>query len=298
MTDGARVLLLRLLDDMDAQGHVSVPRSKLAADLGVAPARVSERIKLARALGLLDVVSQPRPQAAAVYAATIPRQIQGYASRTSEVRQPVSVGGTDSVPQQRADQRRKNHQGYAGRTSRATASAQVKGKIGASLSPSVPYKSSDNSLRRVPPSAGSADADREIRIEEARDSGALAPASPAKPEPSVAHATPTEGRKPWAQLDRDWQDGRIELEDVIDYIDNDLGGLDDAELREVEGMLQSEAKPITARNKVRKQRREYLAARQARECRSCNRPWPAGAQPTEDRVCQACALSAADKERV
>lgn len=48
MTDPCRVLLLRLLDDMDAGGYVSVPRSRLAADLGIPPVRVTERIAQAR----------------------------------------------------------------------------------------------------------------------------------------------------------------------------------------------------------------------------------------------------------
>ena len=90
MTDGCRVLLLRLLDSMNAEGIVSVPRSKLAAELGVAPARVSERIKLARSLGYLDIVRRARPKVTAVYQATIPI--------ASEVRQPVTIRGTDSVP--------------------------------------------------------------------------------------------------------------------------------------------------------------------------------------------------------
>ncbi len=90
MTDGCRVLLLRLLDDMTASGVVSQPRSRLAADLGVAPARVSERVKLARSLGFLDVVRRARPNTTAVYQATIPS--------SCEVRPPVTVRGTESVP--------------------------------------------------------------------------------------------------------------------------------------------------------------------------------------------------------
>jgi hypothetical protein len=82
MTDGCRVLLLRLLDDMTANGIVSIPRSKLAADLGVAPARVSERIKLAKSLGLLVDVRRARPKVTAVYQATLPRAI----ALTPEVR--------------------------------------------------------------------------------------------------------------------------------------------------------------------------------------------------------------------
>lgn len=106
MTDGARVLLLRLLRDMDSNGIISVPRSRLAADLGIAPARVSERIKLARTLGFLDVVRRARPRVTAVYQGTIPDPIRDtesvpnerYRIRIPEVRQTVSVTGTACVP--------------------------------------------------------------------------------------------------------------------------------------------------------------------------------------------------------
>jgi hypothetical protein len=102
MTDGCRVLLLRLADGMNADGIVSIPRSRLAADLGVAPARVSERIKLARSLGFLDLVRRARPKVTAVYQATIPPAARGTGSvplaSDSEVRPPVTVRGTDAVP--------------------------------------------------------------------------------------------------------------------------------------------------------------------------------------------------------
>src|SRR4051794_8237380 len=102
MTDGCRVLLLRLADSMDADGYVSIPRTKLAVELGVAPARISERIKLARALGFLDIAEQPRPRFTAVYQGLIPDAARGTASVPlddgSEVQPPVSVRGTQSVP--------------------------------------------------------------------------------------------------------------------------------------------------------------------------------------------------------
>ncbi|MFF0268659.1 hypothetical protein [Kribbella sp. NPDC004536] len=106
MTDGCRVLLLRLLDDMGPDGIVSIPRSKLAAELGVAPPRISERVKLARALGFLDIVRRARPKVTAVYQATIPSPARGTESvpqtwndgYLSEVRPAVPVTGTESVP--------------------------------------------------------------------------------------------------------------------------------------------------------------------------------------------------------
>ena len=62
MTNGCRVLLLRLSDDMNAHGKVSIPRTRLAAEFGVAPARITEQIKLARSLGFLDIVRRARPK--------------------------------------------------------------------------------------------------------------------------------------------------------------------------------------------------------------------------------------------
>lgn len=75
MTNGCRVLLLRLSDDMDASRIVSIPRSVLADDLGVAPARITEGIKKARALGFLDIVQRGRPGITATYKGTIPNAV-------------------------------------------------------------------------------------------------------------------------------------------------------------------------------------------------------------------------------
>ncbi len=72
MTNGCRVLLLRLSDDMGATGKVSIPRTRLAAELGVAPARITEQMKLAKRLGFIDTVRRARPGTTAVYAATVP----------------------------------------------------------------------------------------------------------------------------------------------------------------------------------------------------------------------------------
>lgn len=75
LTNGCRVLLLRLSDDMDSHRKVSVPRSVLAADLDVAPARITEWIAKARDLGFLDVVRRGRPGVTAVYAGTMPPHV-------------------------------------------------------------------------------------------------------------------------------------------------------------------------------------------------------------------------------
>lgn len=95
MPDSVKVLLLRLLEDMDAKLIVSVPRNRLAADLGVPPARISERVAKARELGYLSQVRRGRPGVTAVY--------QGHSRRGTEsvpleVRHPVPSGGTESVP--------------------------------------------------------------------------------------------------------------------------------------------------------------------------------------------------------
>jgi hypothetical protein len=79
MTDACRVLLFNLAEHMNSRGVVSVPRSRLARELGVAPARVTERVNLARRLGFLDIVRRARPGVTAVYCATIPPDPGGTA---------------------------------------------------------------------------------------------------------------------------------------------------------------------------------------------------------------------------
>ncbi len=72
MTHGCRVLLLRLADDMNHNGIVSIPRSRLAEEFGCDPSRVTEWVSLAKRLGFLDTVRRGRPHVTAVYQATIP----------------------------------------------------------------------------------------------------------------------------------------------------------------------------------------------------------------------------------
>lgn len=94
MPDSVKVLLLRLLEDMDSKLIVSVPRSRLAADLGVPMPRISERVKVARDLGYLDQVRRGRPGVTAVY-----QGLRGTGSvPRAEVRHPVPSRGTESVP--------------------------------------------------------------------------------------------------------------------------------------------------------------------------------------------------------
>jgi hypothetical protein len=72
MTNGCRLLLLRLSDDMDANGNVSIPRSELAAHLGTAPARITEWVHAAQRLGFLAQVRRGRPGVTAVYRGLVP----------------------------------------------------------------------------------------------------------------------------------------------------------------------------------------------------------------------------------
>jgi hypothetical protein len=90
LTNGCRLLLLRLSDAMDGHCKVSVPRSALSRELGVAPARITEWVHMAKDLGLLDTVRRGRPGVTAVYQGLIP---------ATEVRQ-----GVPSTWYARADQ--------------------------------------------------------------------------------------------------------------------------------------------------------------------------------------------------
>ncbi len=72
LTNGCRLLLLRISDDMSETCIVSVPRSVLADHLGVAPARITEWIRTATVFGLLDSVRRGRPGVTAVYQGLVP----------------------------------------------------------------------------------------------------------------------------------------------------------------------------------------------------------------------------------
>lgn len=70
-----KLLLVVLADAMDVRGYVSVPRSRLAAQLGVVPRRITESVKEAKEAGWIDVVTAGRPGTTAVYVATLPPPI-------------------------------------------------------------------------------------------------------------------------------------------------------------------------------------------------------------------------------
>ena len=65
--NGVRVLLLLLADYMDQRRHVTVPRSRLAAQLGITEDQVKRRVAAAKKAGLLDNVVKGHNGVTAVY---------------------------------------------------------------------------------------------------------------------------------------------------------------------------------------------------------------------------------------
>lgn len=98
ITPGCQVLLLRLSDDMSAKGIVSVPRSKLAAEFGCAPARITEWIAQAKDAGFLSTVRRARPKVTAVYQGlyVLPEVREGVPQ--PEVRQTGPIEVREGVP--------------------------------------------------------------------------------------------------------------------------------------------------------------------------------------------------------
>jgi hypothetical protein len=83
--NGVRVLLLRLADGMDERCHVSVPRPKLAADLGITEMDVKKRLAAAKRAQLIDNVVKGHNGMTAVYQglfASTPNPSRGPQERT------------------------------------------------------------------------------------------------------------------------------------------------------------------------------------------------------------------------
>lgn len=103
VTAGCQVLLLRLSDDMSATAIVSVPRSRLASELGVPPPRITEWVKQAKDAGFLSTVRRGRPGVTAVYQGLLVRPgvpSQRYAQPDqAEVRPGVPQIGTQRYAQ-------------------------------------------------------------------------------------------------------------------------------------------------------------------------------------------------------
>ncbi len=72
LPDSVRVLCLALHDEMHENGHVQVSRSALAAKLGRAERRISERIEQAMHHGWLDRIQRGAPGQYAIYTALVP----------------------------------------------------------------------------------------------------------------------------------------------------------------------------------------------------------------------------------
>lgn len=106
LTAGCQLLLLRLSDDMNANGIVSVPRSQLARDLAAPESRISEWVSQAKVAGFLSVVKPARPGRTAVYQGLDGRAqvrpgvpTEGYGnSDLYGVRPGVPPRGTPSTP--------------------------------------------------------------------------------------------------------------------------------------------------------------------------------------------------------
>lgn len=70
--DPVRVLLLYLADHMRQDRKVSIPRKRIATELGKSPRRIDERFARAREAGFLDVVSSGYRGHTAVYQGMFP----------------------------------------------------------------------------------------------------------------------------------------------------------------------------------------------------------------------------------
>lgn len=83
LTGEARALLLWIAaEHMRADCTLSVPRARLAAELGVHPSRITEWLAIAHEVGLLDTVQSGKPGRTATYAAMFPGPADGARART------------------------------------------------------------------------------------------------------------------------------------------------------------------------------------------------------------------------
>lgn len=106
-----RVTLLRLGDEMRADGYVSVPRITLASWLGVHPRRVTEHLTAAVDVGLLSRVAAGQPRRTAEYRALLPGRSSADARPATH---PPSGGADGRTPRRGAVS--STHRGADGRT--------------------------------------------------------------------------------------------------------------------------------------------------------------------------------------
>lgn len=91
INDSVRVLLLYLADHMRANRTVSVPRSKIADDLGRSERRISERVSAAHAAGFLDTVEPGYRGHVPVYQGLFPEAERGTGTSTLSSAETVTL---------------------------------------------------------------------------------------------------------------------------------------------------------------------------------------------------------------
>lgn len=228
MTNGARVVLLRMLRDMNDVGIVSIPRDTLAADLGVAPQRISENIAVAVKCGLLTRVKRGQPGTTAVYQAVLPGPGMGTPQRTHipgiEVRKPGGVEWErEGVPVPSANPQVDHSNGYA-------TAFPIEGHPPLSAVPAAPgpavagrssYDEGDLEALSRPTPVGPGAAGTGLRAMDGIND----------------HSSKSKNRRPWAALQAKYDNAEIDDDDVMNHLDQLLDGLDDAEEREALGML-------------------------------------------------------------
>lgn len=109
VTAGCQLLMLRLSDSMDTKLYVSVPHTKLAADLAAPEPRISEWIREAVDKGILSRVERGRPGVTSRYQGLDfnPYDLRRRVSATYARRGDTGVrpGVSDPAPESGADLR-------------------------------------------------------------------------------------------------------------------------------------------------------------------------------------------------
>lgn len=105
MTGEVRALLLWVADHpyCDDGAVWSIPRSEIAEEFGVPEARINERIKRAKDLGLLCTVKRGVRGSTAVYEGTIPPAVESSGWRGSKANPKGTSGRTESLTEGTSD---------------------------------------------------------------------------------------------------------------------------------------------------------------------------------------------------
>ena len=90
---GCKLMLIRMSEEMRANGCVSVPRDRLASMLNVSRPRTTEWVTRAKDAGFLSTVERGRPGVTAVYQLMIvgPESVPHLVRKTDKVLGPESV---------------------------------------------------------------------------------------------------------------------------------------------------------------------------------------------------------------